>query len=109
MFDSFSNFHFIRPTALWLFPVAIGLWWLWQRHSDPLRCWREQITPELLNALMVGQETVKFGTAIWLLAVWVLTVTAIAGPTWKLEPSPFADDATPLIILLKSDRQHGVT
>jgi Ca-activated chloride channel family protein len=28
---------------------------------------------------------------------------AVAGPTWKPEPSPFADDATPLMVLLKAD------
>jgi len=103
MFDFLANFHFIRPTALLLLPAAIGVWWLWQRHSDPLRCWREQITPELLNALAVGQETMKRGPALWLLIGWLLAVLAIAGPTWKLEPSPFADDATPLIIVFKAD------
>jgi Ca-activated chloride channel family protein len=103
MFDSLANFHFIRPIALLLIPVVIGLWWLWQWRSDPLRCWREQITAELLNALTVGRETMKRGPAIWLLTAWLLAVMAIAGPTWKLEPSPFADDATPLMIVLKSD------
>lgn len=103
MFDALANFHFIRPAALLLVPIVIGVWWLWQRRSDPLRCWREQITPELLNALIVGRETMKRGPAIWLLTAWLLTIIAIAGPTWRLEPSPFADDATPLMILLKSD------
>ncbi len=103
MYNALANFHFIRPLALLLIPVVIGLWWLWQRRSDPLRCWQEQITPELLNALTVGRETMKRGPVTWILTAWLLTVMAIAGPTWKLEPSPFADDATPLMIVLKSD------
>ena len=97
------NFHFIRPAWLLLAPLAFGLWWLWKRRSDPLRGWREQIAPELLEALVVGRESGKFGSARWLLVAWLVAVVAIAGPTWRLEPSPFAADATPLMILLKAD------
>jgi Ca-activated chloride channel homolog len=98
-----SLFHFIRPGWLLLAPLAIGLWWLWQRRSDPLRGWREQIDPDLLAALVTGGDAAKSGLARWILAAWVVGIFAIAGPTWRLEPSPFADDATPLIILLKAD------
>ena len=76
---------------------------LWQRRSDPLRGWREQIAPELLEALVVGRESAKSSQALWLLVSWLVAIVAIAGPTWRLEPSPFADDATPLMILLKAD------
>ena len=98
-----DNFHFIRPAWLLLTPLAIGLWWLWRRRSDPLRGWREQIAPELLEALVVGRESGKSGSAWWLLVAWLVAIIAIAGPTWRLEPSPFAADATPLMILLKAD------
>lgn len=98
-----SLFHFIRPGWLLLVPLAIGLWWLWQRRADPLRGWRSQIEPELLNALVTGKDAVKSTSARWVLAAWLTAIVAIAGPTWRLEPSPFADDATPLIILLKAD------
>jgi len=98
-----NPFHFIRPGWLLLAPLAIGLWWLWQRRADPLRGWRGQIEPELLDALTTGKEALKSGPARWILAAWLVAIIAIAGPTWRLEPSPFADDATPLIILLKAD------
>ena len=49
------------------------------------------------------RESVTHGPARWLLVGWLLAVVAVAGPTWRLEPSPFADDATPLMILLKAD------
>jgi Ca-activated chloride channel family protein len=99
----FSNFHFIRPEWLSLMPLVIGLWWLWWRRSDPLRGWRKQMEPDLLKALSVGRETVTRGHARWLLVGWLLAVVAVAGPTWRPESSPFADDATPLMILLKAD------
>ena len=101
--DMLADFHFIRPGWLLLAPLAIGLWWLWRRHADPLRGWRAQIAPELLEALVIGRAAAHRGPARWLLAAWLLTIAAIAGPTWRLEPSPFADDATPLMILLKAD------
>lgn len=98
------DFHFIRPGWLLFAPLAIGLWWLWRRNSDPLRAWREQIAPELLEALVVGRESAQsWGARRWLLVAWLAAVIAIAGPTWRLEPNPFADDATPLMILLKAD------
>jgi Ca-activated chloride channel family protein len=103
MMTALADFHFIRPVALLLAPLAIGLWWLWRRYDDPLRGWREQIAPELLRALVIGREPSQRRSALWLLAAWLLAAIAIAGPTWRLEPSPFADDATPLMILLKAD------
>jgi Ca-activated chloride channel family protein len=98
-----ANFHFIRPIYLLLLPVVGLVWWFWQRRSDPLRGWREQIAPELLSALTVGGKASNRRAASGLLAAWLLGVFAIAGPTWRLEPSPFADDATPLMVLLKAD------
>ena len=98
-----SNFHFIRPAALLLVPVVVVLWWLWQRRTDPLLGWRQQIDSDLLKALTTGNDSANRIPAMVVLAAWLLAVIAIAGPTWKLEPSPFADDATPLMILLKAD------
>jgi Ca-activated chloride channel family protein len=98
-----TSFHFIRPGWLLLIPLVVGLWWLWRRRSDPLGGWREQIAPELLAALQVGGQSHDCRPAQWLLAGWLLAVLAIAGPTWELEPSPFADDGSPLLILLKAD------
>jgi Ca-activated chloride channel family protein len=103
MTDALANFHFIRPGWLLLAPLVVGLWAVWQRRADPLRGWREQMAPELLAALVVGCAPAQPRAARWLLPAWLAAVVAIAGPTWRLEPSPFADDATPLLILLKAD------
>jgi Ca-activated chloride channel homolog len=103
MITSLTDFHFIRPGWLLLVPLVVGLWWVWLRYSDPLRGWRQQIAPELLKALTVGGGPGQRRSAQRLLVVWLLAVVAIAGPTWQLEPSPFADDASPLMIVLKAD------
>lgn len=93
--------HLIRPAGLLLVPPALLLWWLWRRQSDPLRGWRSQIEPGLLAALTVGGGAGRRG--LLLLAAWLTACVAIAGPTWRREPNPFADDATPLLIVLKAD------
>lgn len=97
-----SGFHLIRPAALLLVPVVIGLWWIWRRRSDPLRGWRKQIDPALLSALVEGQQSGGGWRDGGLLAAWLIAAVAIAGPTWRLEPSPFAEDTTPLMVVLKA-------
>lgn len=103
MIELFRNFHWIRPTTLLLLPVGIAVWWYWFRSQDPLRGWRAQIHPDLLKALVVGNQPAgnTRGTAV--LAGWIVATIAIAGPTWRLEESPFAQDDAPLVILLKAD------
>lgn len=103
MSEFLGNFHFIRPLALGLIAVAIAVWLIWRRANDPLRGWRKQIEPELLDALSVGHAAHRRRPGRGLLIAWLLAIVAIAGPTWKLEPNPFADDATRLVVLLKAD------
>lgn len=97
------DFHFLRPKIFLLVPVAIAIWWIWRRSSDPLQGWRQQMEPHLLEALTVGEGVERKSVNHWVLVFWLLTLLAIAGPTWQLEPSPFGDDSTPLMILLKAD------
>jgi Ca-activated chloride channel family protein len=52
---------------------------------------------------VVGHDTAQEQPLHRLLATWLIAIIVIAGPTWQMEPSPFADDATPLMILLKAD------
>lgn len=102
MIAELANFHFIRPAWLLLLPIAAWLWWSWQSCTDPLHGWREQISKELLEFLIVEKQAKYTQPSTWLFIGWLLLIIAIAGPTWKLEPSPFADDATPLMIVLKA-------
>ena len=37
-----------------------------------------------------------------LLAGWLLALVAVAGPTWRPEPSPFADDPVPVMLVLRA-------
>lgn len=102
MSDFLGQFHWIRPAWLWLTIPTLLLWITWMRTSDPLRGWRSQMDPDLLKALCTKQH--KAGApAVLLLVGWLIAVVIVAGPTWRLEPSPFAEDAAPLMIVLKAD------
>lgn len=101
--ESIANFHFIRPGWLLLTPVAIALWWFWRRSCEPLRAWRKQVDAELLKAMTVEEAQHRDYFAYGVPAAWLLAVLAIAGPTWRQEPNPFAADAAPLMVLLKAD------
>jgi Ca-activated chloride channel family protein len=97
-----TAFHFLRP--FWLLALLPGvlLWWLSRRRADPTLRWREAIDPDLLRHLVVGAPT-----GGWLrprdalLAAWVVGTLAVAGPTWQREPSPFAADAPPVMLVLR--------
>lgn len=97
-----SDFHFLRPWwFLALLPVALVL--LGIRHAQSSsRPWRGIIAPHLLPHLLGGQtERSRFGPQQFLAVGWLLTVIALAGPTWRREPAPFAEDTAALAIVVK--------
>jgi Ca-activated chloride channel family protein len=97
-----DDFHFIRPLWLLLAVPALllgyGLW----RNQDQTAAWRQVIDQHLLKHLIVGESARSRLRPIHLLLVtWLICTIALAGPSWRLEPSPFADDKAGLIVLLK--------
>lgn len=103
MTQALANFHFIRPGWLLLIPVCAAVWWVWRAHTDRLRGWRQQMDADLLAALVVGKNRSADHAALVTLIAWCLASVAIAGPSWRLEPSPFASDSPPLMLLLKAN------
>ncbi len=97
-----AEFHFIRPAWLLLAPIVVGLWWLGCRSRDPLRGWRTAMDRELLEAFTVGDPQINRWREVSLLAGWLLALVAVAGPTWRPEPSPFADDPVPVMLVLRA-------
>lgn len=96
------TFHFIRPEWLFALVPAALLWWLLHRRTETERAWRGIIAPQLLSHLWGGEEKrSRFGPLEWVGLSWLLVILAIAGPTWKHIPSPFADDTAALAIVVK--------
>jgi Ca-activated chloride channel homolog len=96
------TFHLLRP--FWLlaaFPAA-WLWWAFRHRQDRVLPWRQVIAPELLAHLIAPGEAGAWWHPIdWLLGAWLLGILAVAGPSWDRAPSPFAEDAPPVMIVLK--------
>ena len=107
--NGLGDFHFIRPLWLLLLPAVVGLWWIAISTSDALRGWRLIMDAELLAAMTVGRDRPQRIQHILPLVGWILAVIAIAGPTWRPEPSPFADDPAPVMILLRAGESMNRT
>jgi Ca-activated chloride channel family protein len=97
-----DDFHFIRPWwLLALIPAAL-LWWLLRRGTDAAQPWRGIIAPHLLPHLLSGtEEKSRFGPLELIAIGWFISIVAVAGPTWKREPAPFAEDTAALAIVIK--------
>jgi Ca-activated chloride channel family protein len=100
-----EEFHFLRPWAfLALFPAFLLLWLIhrWQNFS---RTWRGVVAPHLLPYLLTGENRRSQSLPFKFLGIgWLISILALAGPTWRREPSPFADDLAALAIVLKGGR-----
>lgn len=97
-----GDFHFIRPAWLLLVPIVVLVWWLERRLQDPLRGWRAVMDRDLLAAMTVGDNRRNRWRGLGILAAWLIAVIAVAGPTWRPEPSPFADDPVPVVLVLRA-------
>lgn len=97
-----TELHLLRP--LWLLaliPLALLLIALWRRHSSDATIWRKFVDPHLLAHLVLGSTAQTQRTPLILLSIgWLLTVLALAGPTWQRLPQPvFAASQQRLILL----------
>ncbi|HHZ88231.1 MAG TPA: VWA domain-containing protein [Chromatiaceae bacterium] len=93
-------FHFLRP--LWfvaLPPLLFLLWRWWQTHDTG--AWKQVCDPALLAFVLdigPGQDNkTRRGFAVLAL---VLTITALAGPTWEKLPQPVFQTGNDLIVIL---------
>lgn len=84
-----DSFHFIRP--YWFVMVLPLLWLLirWSVNTRRRNQWADQVDEALLPHLLVGQSTPIGRLPLMLLSfLWLLTLTALAGPAWEKLPAP---------------------
>jgi len=105
-----EHLHLLRPHALWaILPLALVIVLMIRQASGAAR-WRKVIAPHLLEPLLVRPRRGWGVRPAHLLAVvGLLSAIAVAGPSWRREPSPFTEDTAPLVIALELTPQMQVT
>jgi len=105
MADFFNAFHFLRPWWLLALLPGVVLWRQLCKSVDPLGMYQGLIAPHLLKHLVMGENRRGLVQPVHLfLLIWVLLAVALAGPSWRVIPTPFAQQQTGLMVLLKTSR-----
>jgi len=100
-----QNFHFIRANWLWaLLPLILGIW-LWRHKKAYSQSWQSVCDKNLLPFIL-GDSQGKNGILKTLLFMFtgVLSILAIAGPTWTKLPQPVFRQQSALVIVLDLSR-----
>lgn len=102
---NWQDFHFIRPWwLLMLLPVVVALLRLWWRSGSE-SAWRAVVSPELLPHLLLDEDP---RLSRWPLLVtfvgFLLTILALAGPTWERLPQPVFSNQSSLVVALDLSR-----
>ena len=100
---SLTQFHFLRPAWLLLLIPAGLLVWSAYRRSDSLRAWRKLISPHLLDHLLIREsgESGRWRPVYALGLAWLIGIITLAGPSWRMQASPFSEDQSALFIVVK--------
>lgn len=79
----------LRPSwLLALLPLALLLWWCWQRRPAGSG-WQKLLPPHLAKHLLVGKDGAQSRWPLAALALaWLLGTLALAGPSWEQDQYP---------------------
>ena len=96
-----EQFHFLRPWwLLGLIPALASFFALWRINST-ITAWDKAIDKSLLPYLLDRSKNAAQRTPLLLLvSVWMLAITAMAGPVWEKLPQPVQQREDALVIVL---------
>ncbi len=96
-----ENFHFLRPVwLLGLLPALVFIFSLW-RVNSVVTAWDRAIDKALLPYLLDRSKNASQRTPLLLLlAAWLLSTFALAGPVWEQLPQPVQKREDALVIVL---------
>ncbi len=95
----FSALHFVRP--LWflaLLPMLFLSWLCWTHRKDAPE-WERFMGAELREHLLQRQGGNRLPLVL-LLCAWLLTILALAGPSWQKLQQPTEQRADALVLML---------
>ncbi len=87
--DFLNQFHFLRPDwFIALIPLML-LVILIRKTTAKQSGWQSVIPSHLYQYMVIGKNELGAKPPMWMLAfVWLMSVTALAGPTWERLPQP---------------------
>jgi len=96
-----QDFHFLRPWwLLALLPALTFFFALWRMNSV-MTAWDRAIDKSLLPFLLDRSRNAAQRTPLYLLlAAWVLSTVALAGPVWEELPQPVQQREDALVIVM---------
>lgn len=107
--ENLADFHFLRPGWLLALPLVLTLWWYLRRPSSVDSPWRWICDEALLSQLMVFSERHRRGFW-WLLGLaWLISVLALAGPTWQQRALPVFQNLDSQVIVLDLSQSMAAT
>lgn len=95
-----SDFHFLRPECFYLL-VPLALVWAFRLRKQNQSDWQQWIPDHLSATLFSGkQKSASKMLPIGLATAWLLSVLALAGPTWqKIEKPVFKSQIANIIVM----------
>ncbi|MFA0311411.1 transporter [Vibrio splendidus] len=96
-----GNFHFLRPEWLLLIVPLFAVLLINWRRSQKRHSWVTHLPKHLSDALRVGESSrIKHLPILLLGVIGIISIVVAAGPSWYRQSSPFAEDTTPLVVVL---------
>ena len=98
---NYADFHFLRPEWLIILPFMLGLIFLFKAQLLSSGNWFKLVEPELIPYVLSRHQLQEKKYKWWLISmIIILTLTALAGPTWeKLEQPAFRMDQSLVVAL----------
>ncbi|MEN8213734.1 MAG: VWA domain-containing protein [Pseudomonadota bacterium] len=102
MSDFFTQLHLLRPLWLLALPLIAFIAWMKLVRGNPRNALGGIIAPHLLNHLLIDSDSKRrFNPDVLLLVLGVITTLALSGPSWRMEPAPFAAEEAALMVVMK--------
>ena len=96
-----ADFHWLRPEYFWLLLPTVLIWGLFATLRQPQSAWQHWIAPHLQKELLTVPATQQQKPVLWLLLIiWLLSVIALAGPSWQRLPMPVFQLKKATVILM---------
>ncbi|WP_334018761.1 VWA domain-containing protein [Alteromonas sp. S015] len=88
-FDFLNQFHFLRPEWFIALVPLMLLVLLIKKTTAKQSGWQSVIPSHLYQYMVIGKNEMGAKPPMWMLAfVWIISVIALAGPTWERLPQP---------------------